>query len=248
MNSASRVTSRSREQAQGDPGEQLPVLILCKTAPGSRRGHGADDGGVDAERHVSLPRSPDDDLAEPPARPVKDGVQGQGGPRHRAGARPAVGGRRTRPGCHLGVLCRDAFRSASQLPAPPPMAPSAFSGPSLAPPISDTVETATIPGTCRGSTCSDCSRQLGLEPPGPGGSDGAAARPGRRPQQRGLRTTNARRAGPDRDRLYTYPQNLITPMNTRPAPAPNTPRSHRVTHQDPELPLLGDRRCRGRPG
>ena len=44
-------------------------------------------------------------------------------------------------------------RWAIQLPAPPPMAPRAFSGPRLAPPISDTAETTAIPGTKRGSTC-----------------------------------------------------------------------------------------------
>ena len=38
-------------------------------------------------------------------------------------------------------------RWATQLPTPPPIEASTFSGPTLAPPISDTAETATVPGT-----------------------------------------------------------------------------------------------------
>ncbi len=43
-------------------------------------------------------------------------------------------------------------RSESQVPSPPPIFPSASSGPRLAPPASDTTETATAPGTVEGST------------------------------------------------------------------------------------------------
>ena len=43
-------------------------------------------------------------------------------------------------------------RSETQVPSPPPNFPSASSGPRLAPPASDTSETATAPGTVEGST------------------------------------------------------------------------------------------------
>ena len=42
-------------------------------------------------------------------------------------------------------------RRAIQPPTPPPMEASTFSGPTLAPPIRDTAETAMVPGTSRGS-------------------------------------------------------------------------------------------------
>jgi hypothetical protein len=42
-----------------------------------------------------------------------------------------------------------AVARAIQLPSPPPIDPSAFSGPRLAPPISDTAETAAIPAPAR---------------------------------------------------------------------------------------------------
>ena len=43
-------------------------------------------------------------------------------------------------------------RSETQVPNPPPIFPSASSGPRLAPPASDTSETATAAGTIEGST------------------------------------------------------------------------------------------------
>lgn len=42
--------------------------------------------------------------------------------------------------------------SETQVPSPPPIAPSAASGPRLAPPASDTAETATFCSTLEGST------------------------------------------------------------------------------------------------
>ena len=73
---------------------------------------------------------------------------------HRAGEQPAVGAGEPGQGVHLGVLIaeRPVAGRASCRPRRP-WHPSAFSGPRLAPPISDTAETATIPGTDRGSTC-----------------------------------------------------------------------------------------------
>ena len=68
-----------------------------------------------------------------------------------------------------------ALRRANQVPAPPPMAPSAFSGPRLAPPISDTAETAAIPGTSPGSTCSLFRSATGRGSARAGASGGAAA-------------------------------------------------------------------------
>ena len=44
------------------------------------------------------------------------------------------------------------FRSETQVPSPPPMFPSASSGPRLAPPASDASDTATAFGTVEGST------------------------------------------------------------------------------------------------
>ena len=53
-------------------------------------------------------------------------------------------------------------RSETQVPSPPPIFPSASSGPRLAPPASDTSETATAPGTMEGST--RCSLSISTVP------------------------------------------------------------------------------------
>ena len=116
-------------------------------------------------------------------------------------------------------------RWAIQLPAPPPMEPRAFSGPRLAPPISDTAETTAIPGTNRGSTCPSC--RSGIRP-------GICS--GRRVRRRNSPTTTPAPAvtathhhcppnQPGSASTYQRPPNPITPMNTRPANAPNTPRA-----------------------
>src|SRR4029450_11176474 len=118
-----------------------------------------------------------------------------------------------------------ALRRANQVPAPPPMAPSAFSGPRLAPPINDTAETAAIPGTSPGSTCSLFR---------------SANRPGicsgRRVRRRSSPTTTPAAAvtathhqcppnQPGSESAYHLPPKSITPTNTRPANAPNIPRA-----------------------
>src|SRR5689334_13504543 len=111
-----------------------------------------------------------------------------------------------------------------QLPAPPPMDPRAFSGPRLAPPISDTAETTAIPGTNRGSTCPSFRSSIR-----PGTSSGS------RVKRRNSPTTTPAAAvtathhhcppnQPVSEPTYQRPPNPITPMNTRPANAPNTPR------------------------
>ena len=116
-------------------------------------------------------------------------------------------------------------RWAIQVPAPPPREPSAFSGPRLAPPISDTAETTTIPGTNRGSTCPSFRSAIK-----PGISSG------RRVTRRNRPTTTPAPAvtathhhcppnQPGSESAYQLPPNPITPMNTRPANAPNTPRA-----------------------
>ena len=118
-----------------------------------------------------------------------------------------------------------ALRWAIQLPAPPPMVPSAFSGPRLAPPISDTAETATTPGTSPGSTCSDCRSSNK-----PGTSWGSRVRRRSRPTTAPAAAATATHHQcppnqPGSESLYHLPPNLITPMKTRPANAPNTPRT-----------------------
>src|SRR6476646_8564659 len=125
--------------------------------------------------------------------------------------------------CESSVL--SLRRREIQLPAPPPMEPRAFSGPRLAPPINDTAETTAIPCTNRGSTCP---------------SFRSAIRPGicsgRRVTRRTSPTTTPAPAvtathhhcPPNKPGLastYQRPPNPITPMNTRPANAPNTPRA-----------------------
>ena len=128
------------------------------------------------------------------------------------------------------------------------MAPSAFSGPRLAPPISDTVETATIPGTSRGSTCSvlqvgeqarNLLGQAGQTAQQP--DDGTGRRGDRHPPPmpaEPARIGVAVPLAPERDHSDEH----------QAGDRAEHPQGHRVTHQDPELPLLGDRRCRGRPG
>src|SRR4051794_41060917 len=116
-------------------------------------------------------------------------------------------------------------RRAIQLPAPPPMEPRAFSGPRLAPPINDTAETTAIPGTSRGSTCPSFRSAIK-----PGSSSG------RRITRRNNPTTTPAPAvtathhhrppnQPGSASTYHRPPNPMTPMNTRPANAPNTPRA-----------------------
>src|SRR5689334_2805027 len=114
-------------------------------------------------------------------------------------------------------------RWAIQLPAPPPMEPRAFSGPRLAPPISDTAETTATPGTIRGSTCPSCRSWI---------RPGICS--GKRVKRRNSPTTTPAPAvtathhhwppnQPGSASAYQRPPNPITPMNTRPANAPNTP-------------------------
>ena len=116
-------------------------------------------------------------------------------------------------------------RWAIQLPTPPPMEASTFSGPTLAPPISDTAETATVPGTSRGSTCSACRS-----------SNKPGTSSGRRVSRRSRPTTTPAAAvtathhqcppnQPGLESVYHRPPNLITPRETSPANAPNTPRA-----------------------
>src|SRR3954452_5923449 len=103
------------------------------------------------------------------------------------------------------------------------MEPSAFSGPRLAPPISDTVETATIPGTKPGSTCSVC-RSANK----PGTFSGSLVRrratPTRAPAAAATATHHQWPPNqPESESSYHLPPTLITPMNARPAHAPNAP-------------------------
>ena len=103
------------------------------------------------------------------------------------------------------------------------MVPSAFSGPRLAPPISDTAETTATPGTRRGSTC-----------PSFRSANKPGTCSGRRVSRRSKPTTTPAAAvtathhhcppnQPGWASTYHRPPNPITPMNTRPANAPNTP-------------------------
>src|SRR3954447_654912 len=112
-----------------------------------------------------------------------------------------------------------------QLPAPPPVEPRAFSGPRLAPPISDTAETAATPGTNRGSMCPSFRSAIN-----PGTSSG------RRVTRRNTPTTTPAPAvtathhhwppnQPGSESPYQRPPNPITPMKISPANAPNTPRA-----------------------
>src|SRR5215469_1061284 len=102
-------------------------------------------------------------------------------------------------------------------------APSAFSGPRLAPPISDTSETAAIPGTSLGSTCSvfrSSNRQGVFQ--------------GRRVSRRTRPTATPDAAAtaahhqcppnqPGCESLHHLPPNVITPTKISAANAPNTP-------------------------
>ena len=116
-------------------------------------------------------------------------------------------------------------RRESKEPAPPPMEPRAFSGPTLAPPIKDTADTATIPGTGPGSTCSSWRSAISPE-----------VCSGRRVTRRSTPTRTPAPAvtathhhcppnQPGVESTYQLSPNPITPMNTRPAAAPNTPRA-----------------------
>ena len=106
---------------------------------------------------------------------------GSASPRSSCWRNPAVGPGEAGQDVHLGVLLAERLRWVIQLPAPPPAVPRAFSGPRLAPPISDTAETATIPGTSPGSTCSGfrSSNRPGTSAGSRAG--GAAGRPRHRP-------------------------------------------------------------------
>ena len=117
------------------------------------------------------------------------------------------------------------LRREIQVPAPPPMVLSTFSGPTLEPPISDTTEAATVPGTNARSTCSACSSANT-----PGISSGRWVRRRSRPTTTPAAAVTATHHQcppnqPGWESVYHLPPNLITPMRTRPANAPNTPRA-----------------------
>ena len=116
------------------------------------------------------------------------------------------------------------LRLAIQLPAPPPMEPRAFSGPRLAPPISDTKETAAIPGTSPTSTCPVCRSSNR-----PGVSQGRRVRRRTRPTATPAATATATHHQcppnqPGWESLYHLLPSLIAPTNIRPAKAPKIPR------------------------
>src|SRR6478609_4592246 len=116
------------------------------------------------------------------------------------------------------------LRAEIQLPAPPPMVPSAFSGPRLAPPISETAETAAIPGTSRASTCCSCRSATR-----PGVCSGRRVRRLSRPTATPAAAVTATHHQcppnqPGLEATYQLPPTPTTPMNTRPAMAPRTPR------------------------
>src|SRR5271166_4233196 len=103
------------------------------------------------------------------------------------------------------------------------MVPSAFSGPRLAPPISDTAETTATPATSPVSTCSVCRS-----------SNRPGTCSGRRVRRRSRPTTTPAAAAtathhqcppnqPGWVSSYHLPPTLITPINTSPANATNTP-------------------------
>ena len=103
------------------------------------------------------------------------------------------------------------------------MAPGAFSGPRLAPPISDTADTTATPATSPGSTCS-----VFRSSNRPGTCSGRRVRRRSRPTTTPAATATATHHQcppnqPGWESSYHLPPNLITPMNTSPANAPNTP-------------------------
>src|SRR5262249_61739804 len=108
-------------------------------------------------------------------------------------------------------------RCAIQLPAPPPIAPSAFSGPRLAPPISDTNDTAAIPGTSPGWTCSVCRSSNR-----PGVFQGRRGRRRTRPTATppAAATATHHQCPPNQPgwgSLYHLPPHLIAPTKIKPA-------------------------------
>ena len=133
-------------------------------------------------------------------------------------------------------------RWAIQLPAPPPRAPRAFSGPRLAPPISDTAETTVIPGTNRGSTCPSC--RSGIRP-------GISS--GRRVRRRNSPTTTPAPAV-TATHHHCPPNQPGFGIGIPAAPEPDHshehqtgeraehPQGHRIPHEHPELPILSERR------
>ena len=150
------------------------------------------------------------------------------------------------------VTCESSWPSrlcrAIQLPAPPPMVPSTFSGPTLAPPISDTTETAMVPGTSPGSTCSglqvfeQAGNRLGQLGQLPQHAD-------HEPRRRGDGYPPPVSAEPAwiGSRVPPGPQLDHSQDNQAGEPAEHS-EGDRVRRKRPELSLLGNRRNRGRPG
>src|SRR6185437_16225865 len=118
-----------------------------------------------------------------------------------------------------------ARRRAIQLPSPPPIDPSAFSGPRLAPPISDTAETAAIPGTSPTSTLPVCRSSNR-----PGVFHGSRVRRRTNPTAIPAATATATHHQcppnqPGSESLYHLPPTVIRPTKISAANAPNTPRT-----------------------
>ena len=103
------------------------------------------------------------------------GLQDQHHHDHRAGEQSTVGAGEADQGVHLGVLVAERPSPGEPGAGPAAHGARAFSGPRLAPPISDTAETAAIPGTSPGSTCSLFRSATGRGSARAGASGGAAA-------------------------------------------------------------------------
>ena len=143
---------RAGDEAEGNGREQLPVLVLVRrqrVEPDERRPR---DREVHRERDRGRQQTPDQRVA----RSVR--AFGRATSSVRIDARI---GDDNRPPYAADIplsvfVARTSSlsfcRSETQVPSPPPIFPSASSGPRLAPPASDTSETATAPGTVEGST------------------------------------------------------------------------------------------------
>ena len=128
------------------------------------------------------------------------------------------------------------LRSETQVPSPPPILPSASSGPRLAPPASDTSETATAFRTVEGSTrwslqLLDGAGQLGREPKQP--PKHADEHPGRR-GHRHPPEAPVQPAGVLRKREPEVGPALDQPQERQAGEREHDPEQRRIPHQPPE--------------
>ena len=246
MNPASSVTSRAANRPRGIPASSCQSLERVVRHLVVVQEHGAGDGEVDAERDARGHDLRGEGLGE--LLPARAGdLQDQQHHDHRAGEQPAVGAGEPGQGVHLGVFF--AERPSLGDPAARPAAHGAQrlfraeAGAADQRHRRDGHDPRHQPRVdVLGLQVGEQARKL------LGQAGQAAQQPHHDAGRRGDRDPPPVPAEPARIRIgVPLTPELDHPDEHQAGERAEHPQGHRVPHQHPELPLLGDRRRRGRP-